>query len=91
MNETFNYLRANGIYNLEDLESRVNVLFPVRGEQDVFTFLEMQSLMNITGLYFFFSASPWMYRDIFLCRRMRLMMGWNTCWKKGSCSLLFSM
>ena len=24
MNETFNYLRANGIYNLEDLESRVN-------------------------------------------------------------------
>lgn len=31
---------------------RVNVLFPVRGEQDVFTFLEMQSLMNIAGLYF---------------------------------------
>ena len=24
MNETFNYLRANGIYNLEDLESRVS-------------------------------------------------------------------
>ena len=24
MNETFNYLRANGIYTLEDLESRVN-------------------------------------------------------------------
>ena len=24
MNETFNYLRANGIYNLEDLGSRVN-------------------------------------------------------------------
>ena len=24
MNETFNYLRANGIYSLEDLESRVS-------------------------------------------------------------------
>ena len=25
MNETFNYLRANGIYTLEDLESRVKM------------------------------------------------------------------
>ena len=31
---------------------RVNVLFPMRGKQDVFTFLEMQSLVNIAGLYF---------------------------------------
>ena len=31
---------------------RVNVLFPVRGKQDVFTFLEMQPLMNIARLYF---------------------------------------
>ena len=31
---------------------RVNVLFPVRGKHDVFTFLEMQPLVNIAGLYF---------------------------------------
>ena len=43
------------------------------------------------ALSVFFSSSPVMYSDIFLSLRIRRTMGWNTCWKKGSCNLLFSM
>ena len=43
---------VNRLEKGQEVLLRINVLFPVRGEQDVFPFLEMQSLMNVAGLYF---------------------------------------